>query len=154
MCKEGQIIMRKTKLMLSLGAICVAVLSGCKSIGRYKVPTTPYDKVSVALNGVEKSYSSYKSSEKTSSTSKTRANKRIGQSDSSGALSEIAALYTSYDSQGDKIDDLEYEQPPMIQFQCLKKVFRVKVIISQILLQLVRLEIWRKCFVKNTAHRN
>ena len=123
MYKEGQRKMRKTAFMLSLGAVCVAILSGCKSKNRYKVPTTPYDKVSVALSGVEKSYSSYKSTEKTSSGSKTRAVKRIGQSDSSGALTEIAALYTSYDSQGDKIDNLEYDQPPMIQFQCMKKVF-------------------------------
>ena len=114
--------MRKTAFMLSLGAVCVALLSGCKS-KRYRVPTTAFDKVSVALNGVETSYSSYKSSEKSSSSSKTKGIKRIGQSDSSSALSEIATLYTSYDSQGDKIDDLEYDQPPMIQFQCLKKVF-------------------------------
>ena len=117
--------MRKTAFMLSLGAVCVAVLSGCKSKSKYKVPTTPYDKVSTAFNGVEKSYSNYKSSEKTNSGSKTRASKRIGQTDSSGALTDIATLYTSYDSQGDKIDELEYDQPPMIQFQCLKKVFEL-----------------------------
>ena len=123
MCKEGQIRMRKTAFMLSLGAICVCILSGCKSKSKYKVPTTPMEKVTVALNGVQSSFSNYKSTEKTSNSSKTRAASRIAQSDAKGALDDISALYTSYDSQGDKIDDLEYDQPPMIQFQCIKKVF-------------------------------
>ena len=116
--------MRKVTFVLALGAMCASILSGCKSKSRYKTPTTPFDKVSVALNGVEKSIENYKSSERTNSSSKqNRSIKRIAQSDTSGALSDIAALYTSYDSQGDKIDDLEYSQPPMVQFQCLKKVF-------------------------------
>ena len=116
--------MRKVTFVLALGAMCASILSGCKSKSKYKTPTTPFDKVSVALSGVEKSIENYKSSERTSSSSKqNRSIKRIAQSDTSGALSDIAALYTSYDSQGDKIDDLEYSQPPMVQFQCLKKVF-------------------------------
>ena len=114
--------MRKTKLLLSLGAICVAVLSGCKTRSKYRVPTTPYAKVSVAFDGVESSFSNYKTSEKTNS-SKTRSIKRVGQSDPSGALTEIASLYKSSDSQGDKIDELGYDAPPMVQFQYLKKVF-------------------------------
>ena len=116
--------MRKGTFVLALGALCASILSGCKTKSKYKTPTTPFDKVSVALNGVEKSIENYKSSDRTTSSSKkSRSSKRIAQSDTSGALSDIAALYTSYDSQGDKIDDLEYSQPPMIQFQCLKKVF-------------------------------
>ena len=115
--------MRKTALVLSLGVICVAVLSGCKSKNKYKVPTTPHDKVSVALNGVESSLSKYKYSEKTSSGSKTRAIRKIGGSDYTGALTDIAKLYATNDSQGNKVDSIEDDQPPMIQFQCLKKVY-------------------------------
>ena len=114
--------MRKTKLLLSLGAICVAVLSGCKTRSRYRVPTTPYAKVSVAFAGVESSFSNYKTSEKTNS-AKTRSLKRVGQSDPSGALTEIAKVYKSSDSKGDKIDELGYDAPPMVQFQYLKRVF-------------------------------
>ena len=116
--------MRKTVLILSLGVLCASILSGCKSKNRYKTPTNPHDKVQVAFNGVEKSFANYKDSGSSSSSSKTtRSIRRIGQSDTSGALSDIASIYTSYDSQGDRIDDLEFDQPPMVQFQCLKKVF-------------------------------
>ena len=118
--------MRKAAFMLSLGAVCVALLSGCKTKSKYKVPTTPYEKVQTAFNGVEQSYLNYKSSDKTSSGSKARAIKRASQSDAAGALNDIKNLYqSSQDSQGDKIDELEYDQHPMIQFQCLKSVFEV-----------------------------
>ena len=115
--------MRKTALALSLGAVCIAILSGCKSRSKYKAPTTPYDKVSVALSGVESSLAKYRYSEKTSSGSKTRSVRRIGGSDYTGALADIAKLYSSNDSQGDKIDSIDFDQPPMIQLRCLRKVF-------------------------------
>ena len=115
--------MRKTALALSLGAVCIAILSGCKSRSKYKAPTTPHDKVSVALSGVESSLAKYKYSEKTSSGSKTRSVRRIGGSDYTGALADIAKLYSSNDSQGDKIDSTDFDQPPMIQLRCLRKVF-------------------------------
>ena len=116
--------MRKTTLVLALGALCASILSGCKSRSKYRTPTTPYDKVSVALNGVEKSLNNYKPSDlDTNSSKKSRAGKRIAQSDSAGALTDIASIYQSYDSQGDKIDDLDYSKPPMIQLNCLKRFF-------------------------------
>ena len=85
MRKEGQKSMRKIAFLLSLGAVCVSILSGCKN-KKYVVPKTSFDKVSVALSGVESSFSKYKPSEKTNLSSKNRAAKRIGQSDTSGAL--------------------------------------------------------------------
>ena len=115
--------MRKTALALSLGAVCIAILSGCKSRSKYKAPTTPHDKVSVALSGVESSLAKYKYSEKTSSGSKTRSVRRIGGSDYTGALADIAKLYSTNDSQGDKIDSIDFDQPPMIQLRCLRKVY-------------------------------
>ena len=115
--------MRKTALALSRGAVCIAILSGCKSRSKYKAPTTPHDKVSVALSGVESSLAKYKYSEKTSSGSKTRSVRRIGGSDYTGALADIAKLYSTNDSQGDKIDSIDFDQPPMIQLRCLRKVF-------------------------------
>ena len=116
--------MRKVTYVLALGAICASVLSGCKRKNKYVTPTNPYDKVNVALNGVETSYAKYKTDDRTSSSSKTtRSGKRIAQSDSSGALTDIAALYQSYDSQGDKIDELDFNKPPMTQFNSLKRFF-------------------------------
>lgn len=116
-------MMRKMALILSLGAISVSFLSGCKNKNKYKVPTNAHDKVQVAFNGVEKTFANYKTSSSSSSAT-TRSVRRVGQGDTSGALSDIVLLYkSSYDSQGDRIDELEYDQPPMIQFQCLKKTF-------------------------------
>ena len=123
MYKERQISMRKTALALSLGAVCIAILSGCKTRSKYKAPTTSYEKVSVALSGVESSLAKYKYSEKASAGSKTRSVRRIGGADYTGALADIAKLYSSNDSQGDKIDSIDFDQPPMIQLQCLRKVF-------------------------------
>ena len=115
--------MRKVTFVLALGAVCASVLSGCKSKNKYKTPTTPFDKVSVALNGVEKSIENYKNEESTSTSSKNRSGKRIAQGDTSAALADIADIYRSYDSQGDRIDELDINKPPMAQFQCLKRFF-------------------------------
>ena len=122
MYKEGQNRMKKITLILTFGAICASILSGCKSKKKYKAPTTPHDKVAVAFNGVESSFANYKNNYSTSS-ARTRSTRKVGQSDSSGALSDIASIYTSYDSQGDRIDELDYDEYPMIQFQCLKRTF-------------------------------
>ena len=113
--------MKKTTLVLALGALCASILSGCKSKSRYKTPKTPFEKVTVALNGVTKSFENYKYEESTSSSAKTRSGKRIAQSDASGALADIADIYKSYDTQGDRVDELDLDKPPMIQFQCLKR---------------------------------
>ena len=113
--------MKKSTLVLALGALCASILSGCKSKSRYKTPKTPFEKVTVALNGVTKSFENYKYEESTSSSAKTRSGKRIAQSDASGALADIADIYKSYDTQGDRVDELDLDKPPMIQFQCLKR---------------------------------
>ena len=116
--------MRKVTFILALGAVSASILSGCKSKSKYKTPTNPYDKVSVALKGVEKSFANYKIDERTNASSKTtRSGKRVAQSDSTGALNEIAALYQSYDSQGDKIDELDFSKPPMTQFNSIKRFY-------------------------------
>ena len=116
--------MKKVTLVLAFGALSASILSGCKSKNKYKTPTTPFDKVNVALSGVQKSFANYKIEERQTSSSKsTRSGKRVSQSDSSGALTEIADLYLSYDSQGDKIDELDYDMPPMVQFNAIKRFF-------------------------------
>ena len=116
--------MRKVYYVLALGAVCASVLSGCKKKSKYKTPTNPYDKVTVALNGVEKSFANYKIDERDNTSSKkSRSSKRIAQSDSAGALTDIANLYLSYDSQGDKVDELDYSKPPMVQIDAIKKFY-------------------------------
>ena len=111
----------KKCLLLILSAIlilsAVFALSACGK-KKDKLPETAYEKVTFAFNGVEKSF---KDADKRSADATTYSVKRLlaGEGD---PLSTIRSVYTSGDSQGDVIDDLEYTQPPMIQFQCLKAV--------------------------------
>ncbi|MBR5044642.1 MAG: hypothetical protein IKX66_04775, partial [Clostridia bacterium] len=99
--------------VLVLGA--VLALSAC---GKKKLPSTDYEKVAFAFNGVEKSF---KNVGKKSADAGFLTVPRLlaGEGD---PLSTIRGIYSSGDNQGDVIDDLEYTQPPMIQFQCLKAV--------------------------------
>ena len=107
--------MRK-EILLTLG-LSVGALASCGG-EPYKNPTTPYEKVTTAFKGVEKSFQNIQ----TKSGKKPRNLKnKINPSDLSGGLAEIEALYSSDDSLGDAIDELSYSEPPMIQFQCLKK---------------------------------
>lgn len=110
----------KKLLIAVLSAIAVfgAVLGFSACGNDTKLPTTAYEKVVFAFNGVEKSFTSAakKSSYKTASA------EGLSSSDFESALNVIRGVYTSGDNQGDVIDELEYDQPPMIQFQCLKKV--------------------------------
>ncbi len=96
-----------------------------------------YEKVEFALNGVEKSIkeNSNKSSKSSDKLSSIDLNLGIINNNSiyndfnnnmysivkdESAFDAIDRLYTSSDNQGDVIDELEYDQPPMIQFQYLK----------------------------------
>lgn len=111
----------KKGLLLILSAVlifsAVFALSACGK--KDKLPTTDYEKVSFAFKGVEKSFK--EAGNKSAADAETYAVKRLLAGDGD-PLSTIRSVYTSGDSQGDVIDDLEYTQPPMIQFQCLKTV--------------------------------
>ena len=109
----------KRVLILLVAAVTVLsallALSACK---KTKLPSTDYEKVAFAFNGVEKSF---KDAGAGAADPDTFAVPRLlaGEGD---PLSVIRAIYSSGDDQGDVIDELEYTQPPMIQFQCLKAV--------------------------------
>ncbi len=111
----------KKCLLLLLSAIlilsAVFALSACGK--KTKLPETDYEKVAFAFEGVEKSFRA--TGDKKSADLNDRAVKRLLAGDGD-PLSTIRGVYTTGDSQGDVIDDLEYTQPPMIQFQCLKAV--------------------------------
>ena len=111
----------KKCLLLLLSAIlilsAVFALSACGK--KDKLPTTDYEKVAFAFKGVEKSFKTV--GNKSAADAETFAVKRL-LAGSGDPLSTIRSVYTSGDSQGDVINDLEYTQPPMIQFQCLKAV--------------------------------
>ena len=99
-------------LLLSLSA-----LAGCS--GTYKVPTTGFEKVKTAFNGVEKSFKKLSSSK---NANQTRALQPRYKNVDSG-LSSIFSHFSSNDIQSHSVEDLSYNEPPMIQFQYLKAVF-------------------------------
>lgn len=96
-------------------ALSFTALTSCG--GSYKVPTNDYEKVKTAFNGVEKSFK------------KLQPNKRAlnylqpQYKNVDRGLSSIFSLFDVNDIRGHDLEDLEYTQPPMIQFQYLKAVF-------------------------------
>lgn len=84
-----------------------------------KLPTNNYEKVKFAFNGVEKSLANPKASKKSLALNK---KERLGGSNPESGLATIFSLYTSEDKRDDFLDDVEYNQPPMVQFQYMKKV--------------------------------
>lgn len=88
------------------------------SCGR-KDDSSDYKKVKKAFNGVESSLKE----KKKSNVKRGGVRYEINEGPSS-ALDALSAIFASKaESRGDTIDELEYTQPPMIQFQCLKAVF-------------------------------
>ena len=117
---QTRYVMKKFLCLLISVLLILSAVFALSSCGKKKdkLPETAYEKVAFAFNGVEKSF---KDADKRSADATTYAVKRLlaGEGD---PLSTIRSVYTSGDSQGDVIDELEYTQPPMIQFQCLKAV--------------------------------
>ena len=93
-----------------------ASLVACNS---NKLPTNSYDKVKFAFNGVAKSFEKPKAAKKSLAPT---IKSRLGGSNPDGALATIYNLFTASDQRDDFLDDVEYNQPPMVQFQYLKKV--------------------------------
>ena len=119
--------MRKKLLLVCVFSILLVLIFSMCACNKdtSKLPTTYYEKVQFAFNGVTQTFSetvnknnaivdSY-SNEDVSSLAFNSINIPTG-------ISKVEAVYTKGDSQGDVIDELEYYQPPMIQFQCLKAI--------------------------------
>lgn len=86
----------------------------------YKTPTSSYDKVKTAFNGVEKSFKNISANKK--SIQYHGALPKYKNEDS--GLNSIFSIFTNNDIQSHELDeDISYNQPPMVQFQCLKAVF-------------------------------
>lgn len=106
----------KTSLLSFIMLILsIFILSACK---KTKLPTNDYEKVKFAFNGVEKSFKNKKSLDSDNKEFMRLLSFNPSQTD----LDIIKGIYTDGDNQGDVIDDIEYDEPPMIQFQYIKKV--------------------------------
>ncbi len=111
--------MKKTILRTLAASLAASSLFALASCGT-KLPTTQYEKVVFALNGVESSFRNIKT-EKSKSLLKQNL---PSYHDSQTALDNIYALYTEGDYQGSSLsDEISYNEPPMVQFQCIKRAF-------------------------------
>ena len=84
------------------------------------LPTSKYEKVKYAFNGVEKSFKNNAGKKKSNSNAAPKTIKKANLNTS--LLEGVKELYTSEDIEGNDLSDLSYDQPPMIQFQYLKAV--------------------------------
>ena len=107
------------KKILKLMFFSSLLLSTTGCFRRNSLPNNDYEKVKFAFDGVEKSFLEGKTGNKS-------ANKKIQNrylANKETGLSTLYSLFTDDDIKEDGIEKLEYNQPPMIQFQYLKKVF-------------------------------
>lgn len=109
--------MRKiNKLFSFISSFIIALSIGACS---NTLPSSNYEKVKFAFNGVEKSFKKITTTQK--DLVRTNRNNRIGSNINDG-LNTIFSVYTENDLRDDFLEDVSYNQPPMIQFQYIKKV--------------------------------
>ncbi len=114
---QGRLFNRMKKINLfvtTLVGILGISLIGCSP----KLPTTQYEKVKFAFNGVEKSFKN----KKTSKGAILLPKAKLGGSNISHGLDVIYSYFRDDDIQDNFLEEVEYNQPPMVQFQYLKKV--------------------------------
>ena len=112
---QGGFAMKKHSLFIIV--LALSALTGCG----YKVPTTDFNKVKTAFNGVEKSFKKIASAKKAPTlNNRGLLPKRKNVDD---GLTSIFNLFASDDIRGHSVEDLSYNEPPMVQFQYLKAVF-------------------------------
>ena len=106
---------RKSLLLCALmsGAL---LLASCGD-STQRLPGSRFEKVKFAFNGVESSFKNRGDSKKLMP-----VRGRKGAENPDAGLNTLYSLFTNQDDRGDVIDELEYNEPPMIQFQYLKKV--------------------------------
>ena len=100
----------KRRLLFFALPLCLAFLSGCENTA--KLPTTKYEKVQYALNGVEKSLANQKGAVK-------KNNLLPKKKRSEGEA--IDAIYSIFTEGTASEPDFKYDEPPMIQFSYIKK---------------------------------
>ena len=105
-------------VFLLFGAIILASC-GNKNKDDVKLPENNYEKVTFAFNGVEKSLNK---ETKNNSLSQSINLNNISINDNGTILDDIFTIFTSEDNKGDKAAEIEYSEPPLIQFRVLKSL--------------------------------
>ena len=111
--------MKKTLASFISFSMLMGSLFTLASCGGTKLPATKYEKVEFALNGVESSFRDAMNSKRKVEPLK---QERFNDGGSSESLNTIFGLFTEGDYRGSNLDEeLTYGEPPMAQFQCVKK---------------------------------
>ena len=103
--------MKKFGIIFTI-SLCLSFLVGCGGGNTTKLPETKYEKVQYALNGVEKSLKNQKSS--------SRSVELLPRAKRSEAEA-LNAIYNIFPEGEAGQPDFKYDEPPMIQFQYIKK---------------------------------
>ena len=110
-------MIKKCFFALSIFISTVFLATACGT----KLPKNEHDKVKFAFNGVEKSFKKKEISTKANETYLNSNLRMINVNNS--ALDAIKSVYVDSDEVENGLDGLEYTEPPMIQFQCLKSIY-------------------------------
>ena len=111
--------MKRKKTWIASALLLFLMAMPLQSCGE-TLPTNKYEKVKYAFNGVEKSFKNNAGKKKSNSNAAPKTIKNANLNTS--LLEGVKELYTSEDIEGNDLSDLSYDQPPMIQFQYIKKV--------------------------------
>ena len=103
--------MKKIKTVLAL-SLSLSFLVGCGGSTTPKLPQTKYEKVQYALNGVENSLKNQKPANR---------NARLSPTKKRSQKEALDAIYASFSEGTSGQPDFKYDEPPMIQFQYIKK---------------------------------
>ena len=99
---------RKSIFAFLIAVLFLSFSFALTACGDKKLPTTAYEKIAFAFDGVEESFRT--NSSKNDSMKTASADSDALDADFTNALNVIRNVYVSGDNQGDVIDDLEYDQ--------------------------------------------
>ena len=114
MKRKGSIVV----FILLFTAVAMLSLFGCEN-KKTDLPSTAYEKVGFAFNGVEKSFSSASGAKNAAPA----GGSKIYAAKNDEALNVIRGLYIETDKETWNGEEVDYDQPPMQQFHYLKAVF-------------------------------
>ena len=119
--------MKKIGLIFAI-SLCFSFLVGCggRPSSGTSLPTTKYEKVQYAMNGVEKSLKNQKAATRGLEL-QPRARVKRSEADA------LNAIYNIFSDGTAGQPDFKYDEPPMIQFQYIKKLSLVAFIMTSLL---------------------
>ena len=112
-----------------LGVVCCISLAACGNDDKVKLPSSNYEKVQFAFNGVESSLNSSNSSKKLKANTDIKFAMAYGEpviklmANTTNA-DDISTIYSVLSVEKETSNpEFKYDEPPMIQFQYMKALY-------------------------------